>query len=88
MVAATLCKLKEYHIVCIKLKKLKKIDIKSSKYLQQVEQLLPEVKNKYTLVSHAIPKKLFYKKQVETYFLQNVNKCEMYFSLRDKFKKT
>lgn len=85
---ATLCKLKEYHVVCIKLKKLKKIDIKSSKYLQQVEQLLPEIKSKYTLCSHAIPKKLFYKKQVETYFLQNVNKCEMYFSLRDKLKKT
>jgi hypothetical protein len=78
MITTPLCKIKEYHGICVKMKKLKNTSFGNPKYIEKIELILPEIKKKYSISETTISKKNFYKKQVELYFLQNANKFQMY----------
>ena len=70
-------KMREYHLACINLKILMNLKPSHKNFIRDVTKVLPFATKNFNL-QHKLNKKNFFEKEIEQYFVQNIENCKNY----------
>ena len=78
-------KMREYHMICSKLKILMNLKSSQKNFIKKVNDVLPFASKNFEKQTE-FTKKRFFEKEIEKYFVQNFEKCKKYLLWKKNLK--